>query len=120
MRRTAKKTDEPSVRDKLAADFLKAFEADFQVHGIKVIELLREKAPEKYAEIATKLIAAAEQPTSTSPFARAKSTRDFGRILLQQQGLAEWEISEAMVDQAVAAATRYSGELELIAAQAEN
>jgi hypothetical protein len=65
MKRAAKKPGEqPSLIDKLGDAFVKAFEADFQVHGVEVIEQLRQKAPEKYAEIATKLIAAAEKPAS--------------------------------------------------------
>jgi hypothetical protein len=117
--RKAKNTNEhePSVRDRLASDFLKAFEADFRAHGIGVIELLRERAPERYAEVAVKLIAAAEQPGSTSPYAKAKSTRDFARILLMEQGLAEWQVSDHLVDQAVAALERHAAEVELIATQ---
>src|SRR5262249_22529852 len=44
------KGTEPSVRDKLSASFLKAFQNDFEINGIEAIEKLREESPSKYAE----------------------------------------------------------------------
>jgi len=35
-----------SLRERLSANFLAAFEADFQTHGVSVIEKLRENSPE--------------------------------------------------------------------------
>jgi hypothetical protein len=54
------KATEPSLRERLSQSYLEAFEADFRAHGISVLEQLREKSPEKYAEIASRLIAASE------------------------------------------------------------
>jgi hypothetical protein len=54
------KTAEPSLRDKLSAAFLEAFEADFAENGIAAIQQLRAKSPEKYREISARLIAATE------------------------------------------------------------
>jgi hypothetical protein len=54
------KSAEPSLRDKLSANFMRAFESDFETHGAEVIEQLRQKHPDRYAQIATQLIAAVE------------------------------------------------------------
>jgi hypothetical protein len=54
------KASEPSLRDKLSQNFLSAFESDFKQNGVAAIESLRQKSPEKYAEIAARLIAATE------------------------------------------------------------
>src|SRR5262249_18905643 len=69
------KTNEPSPRDKLAAGFLKAFESDFEAHGVDVIERLREKHPDRYADLAARLIATTE-PKSDGPRDRKRSPRD--------------------------------------------
>jgi hypothetical protein len=56
------KAAEPSLRDLLSQNFLKAFERDFAEKDQRVaaIKALGEKSPEKYAEIAARLIAATE------------------------------------------------------------
>jgi hypothetical protein len=90
MKRTTKKSGEqPNLIDRLGDSFVKAFEADFQVHGVRVIEQLREKAPDKYVEIGAKLIAAAEQPPSPGDYSRCKSVEDIGRLLLMQVDVLE-------------------------------
>src|SRR5262245_34402966 len=78
------KANEPSLRDRLSAKFIKDFEADFQEHGTDVIQQLREKHPDKYAVIATQLIASADPLGSV--FSEAKSMRDIGLGLLAQVG----------------------------------
>ena len=104
MKRAAKKPGEqPTLIDKLGDAFVKAFEADFQLHGVEVIEQLRQKAPEKYAEIATKLIAAAETPPSPGDYSRCKNVEDIGRMLLMQVDVLEEHITEEMIARAVSA-----------------
>ena len=54
------KTAGPSLRDKLGENFLRAIQSDFEANGAAVIEQLRLKSPEKYVEIAARLIARIE------------------------------------------------------------
>jgi hypothetical protein len=76
MKRKQSKAAEPSLRDKLSAAFLQAIESDFAANGAAVIQDLRVKSPEKYAEIAARLIATTEpaakqdnKPKSTYEYA---------------------------------------------------
>src|SRR5262249_10233423 len=93
------KGTEPSVRDKLSASFLKAFQNDFEINGIEAIEKLREESPSKYAEIASRLIAAAEpQPEG---FEGCRSPRDLGIALLKSVGTNEFDINEDMITEAI-------------------
>jgi hypothetical protein len=78
-----KSNAEPSLRDKLSQGFLKAFEEDFQINGIEAIQQLRKRSPEKFCEIATRLIAAHE-PKSDG-FDQAKSAQELARKLLRAQ-----------------------------------
>jgi DUF438 domain-containing protein len=104
MKRAAKKPGEqPNLIDKLGDAFVKAFEADFQTHGVSVIEQLREKFPERYAELAVKIIAAAEQPAVPGDYSRCKSVEDIGRLLLQQVNVPEEVMDEEMVARAIEA-----------------
>jgi hypothetical protein len=105
---------EPSLRDKLSAAFLEAFEADFQIHGAGVIEALRSKSPEKYAEIATRLIAASEPPRDG--FDAADTMEELGRKLLQSVGLPEDAATSEMIERAIEANDRLIDELSRIAA----
>ena len=81
--KTKLKPNEPSARDKLSASFLKAFESDFETHGVEVIEQLREKHPDRYAQIATQLIAAVE-PKSDG-FESCQGKEAIGRRLLRSR-----------------------------------
>src|SRR5262245_10612669 len=108
------KFKEPSLRDKLGTNFLRDFEADFAANGKAVIEALRAESPAKYAEIASRLIAAIEpQPES---FAACKDMNDIGRELLRQAGVADEDITDAMVEAAVEANNRLLDTLDSIAA----
>jgi hypothetical protein len=108
------KGTEPSLRNRLSANFLAAFQADFQAHGAAAIEALRAESPAKYAEIASRLIAAIEpQPEG---FAACKTMNDIGRELLRQAGMADEDITDAMVEAAVEANNRLLDTLESIAA----
>src|SRR5262245_60932565 len=106
------KSSEPSLRDKLSAKFMKDFEADFAANGADVIAELRTKSPEKYAEIAARLIAQAEPPSGV--FDKAQNMDDIGRGLLAQVGL--HDPSETQIQMAIAANDRLVAELEQIVA----
>src|SRR5262245_60307928 len=106
------KANEPSLRDKLSANFMVAFEADFAANGVSVIEQLRLRAPDKYAALAAELIRQAEPPRRA--FSEAKSMEDIGRGLLAQVGLSD--PSEQQIQMAIAANDRLVSELEAIRA----
>src|SRR5262245_4386995 len=112
MMKPRKPKNEPSLRDKLSANFMVAFEADFAANGVNVIEQLRLRAPEKYAALAADLIRQAEPPRGV--FSEAKSTEDIGRGLLAQVGLTD--PTEQQIEMAIAANDRLVSELEAIRA----
>jgi hypothetical protein len=107
------KANGPSLRDKLSANFMKAFESDFATNGVDVIAELREKYPDRYAAIATQLIAAAEPPGGNE-YDQAKSMDDIGRIHLRQMGITD--PTEQQIEAALAAHNMFISELEIIAA----
>src|SRR5262245_63768056 len=109
--------NEPSLRDRLSAAYLEAFEADFAANGVSVIEQLRAKDPAKYAEIASRLIAATEPRPNPDSIANADSLPDLGRRLLKGVGMAEDAISESAIEEALAANSRFITALEEIAAR---
>jgi hypothetical protein len=110
------KTAEPSLRDKLSENFLRTFQADFSINGADVIVRLREKYPERYAELAAKLIAATEPPAGNDIWSECKSTEDIGRQLLLQVGAEEHAITPEMIEQALEADERLIETLTAIAA----
>ena len=116
MKARKSKTAEPSLRDKLSENFLRAFEADFSVNGADVIVRLREKFPERYAELAAKLIAATEPPAGRDVWSECKSTEDIGRELLRQVGAEEFAITPEMIEQALEANEKLIETLTAIAA----
>jgi hypothetical protein len=107
-------TKNPSLRGKLSEHFLSALQADFEINGAEVIAQLRLKSPEKYAEIAARLIAATEP--SVKKEAEPNSTWDIGRDSLIQVGCNEFDITDDMIAAAVAAHDRLLNELETIIA----
>ena len=104
------KSSEPSLRDKLSAKFLKDFEADFAANGADVIKQLRERHPDRYAELAAKLIAQAEPPSGV--FDRAQSMHDIGIGLLAQVGCIA--PSERQIQEAIRANDEFVARLESI------
>src|SRR5215475_15083978 len=88
------KANEPSLRDKLSAAYLEAFEKDFAANGVSVIEQLRNKSPDKYAEIAARLIAATEPRPDPESVANADSLPEFGARLLKSVGMTEEAITD--------------------------
>jgi hypothetical protein len=98
--RTAKA---PNLRDKLSAAFLQAFSADFENHGVAVIEALREKYPEKYAELCGRIIATVAQPLDPNDFSLCGSELDIARKLLIQVGMSEAAITDSALQLAAEA-----------------
>src|SRR5262249_35176075 len=116
MKKPKPKPNEPSLRDKLSANFLRAFESDFETNGVDVIKQLREKSPEKYADIASRLIAASEP--KPDGYEQCQSLREIGIKLLKNVGCNEFDITEAMVADAMAANEAFIERLEQIKAEA--
>jgi hypothetical protein len=73
---------------------------------------LRNKSPEKYAEIAARLIAATEPPAEKSGIAAANTMEEVGRRLLQSVGLTE--PTDEQIEQAIAANDKFIARLEAI------
>jgi hypothetical protein len=111
------KSAEPSLRDKLSENVLRAIEADFAENGVAAVELLRQKSPEKYCEIATRLIAATE-PKSDNGFGSANSMQELGTRLLASVGLNPDAATPEMAELAVAAQEDFVAVLTRIAQEA--
>jgi hypothetical protein len=110
------KPSEPSLRDKLSASFMKAFQADFEMYGVEVIEQLREKHPDRYAQIATQLIATVEPKSDT--WDDCKTPEDMGRKFLRSVGVDEFQIIDDMITRALAANDVFIDKLAEIAQEA--
>jgi hypothetical protein len=95
------KTSKPSLRDRLSENFLRAFEADFAANGVAAIEALRQKSPEKYSEIAARLIAASEP--KPDGFESCNSMEEIGLRLLKSVGADEYTVTDDMVQAAIEA-----------------
>jgi hypothetical protein len=108
------KSSEPSLRERLSARFLKDFDEDYAAFGADVIKQLREKYPDRYIEQAARLIAQSEPPGGI--FDEAKTMRDIGIGLMKQVGVSEENITDPMIEAAIAANDKFVAELERIAA----
>jgi hypothetical protein len=106
------KSGEPSLREKLSQKFLEALEADFQLHGLTVLEKMRESSPERYAELAAKMIMSAEPPEQKDGFASDNSMEAVGARLLQSVGLIE--PTNEQIEAAIAANDEFIAKLEQI------
>jgi hypothetical protein len=106
------KTSEPSLRDKLSAAYLEAFQKDFEANGVAAIEALRRESPAKYSEIAARLIAATEPQQNPTGIGGAGSMQEIGRRLLQSIGMVEPD--DAAIEAAIAANDRFVQALEQI------
>src|ERR1700746_200863 len=104
-----------SLRDKLSKNFLEAFESDFRANGVTVIQKLREESASKYAEIAAKLVTAIEPPKGEE----LKDMRSVAIRLLKDVGADEFEITEAMIEQAIKRNDEFIDQLLAIKAAAE-
>jgi hypothetical protein len=105
------KASEPSLRSKL----FRALESDFESHGVETIKKLRETHPDKYVDIAARLVAVIEQ--SSSGYDDCQSREDIARKLLQSVGLADPD--DAAIQRAVEAHERLIAGLQAIRAEAE-
>ena len=111
------KTSEPSLRDKLSAAYLEAFQKDFEANGIAVIEALRKESPAKYAEIASRLIAATEPQSQPEGIAAGNSMHDIGLRLLQSIGMIEPD--DASIQAAIEANDEFISRLKSIRDRAQ-
>jgi hypothetical protein len=111
------KSGEPSLRERLSQKFLEALEADFQLHGISVLERMRETHPERYAELAAKMIMTAEPAEQKQGIAQAKSMKEIGMRLLQSIGVIE--PTDQQVEEAIAANDVFVEQLEAIRDRAQ-
>lgn len=105
----------PNLRDRLSDAFLKAFESDFAVHGLDTIVRLRQKWPERYAELGAKLIMQAEQPQDNTDFSTAKTEEEIVRRLLAQVGISEDQLTPDMLERAAVANDEFVDKLLVIA-----
>jgi hypothetical protein len=110
------KSAEPSLRERLSKKFLEALEVDFQLHGATILERMRESHPERYAELAAKMIMTAEPPEQKDGFASDSSMEAIGRRLLKSIGLIEPTDEE--VTAAIAANDEFIAKLEQICERA--
>jgi hypothetical protein len=108
-----RKPSQASARAELSADFLRSFQADFKVHGKEAIERMRQEAPAKYAEIASRLIAASGDPPAENSLATANSMEDIARRLLKSVGFNEPD--EAAIQAAIQANETFVARLQAIA-----
>lgn len=113
------KPAELSAAARLASDFTKAVEEQWRSHGPQVLEAMRRESPTKFAELVARLVPQ-NVSVPTSPYATATSTRAIGRLLLQEQGIEEYFITESMVDDAIAAQEQFIHTLQLIVGKAEH
>jgi hypothetical protein len=109
-------SNKPNLRDKLSENFLRFFTSDFEDNGIAAIEALRQKSPEKYSEIAARLITATEP--KPDGFNECQSMEDLGRKLLQSIGLND--PTEDQIEAAVEANNALIASLEAIRDRAHN
>src|SRR5262249_42904753 len=111
MKKPKNKPNEPSLRDKLSAAYLAALEADFEANGVNAIQELRTKSPEKYCEIAARLIAATE-PRSDDGYDNCQTQQDIGRKLLESIGFNDPD--DASIEDAVKANDAFIERLKAI------
>jgi hypothetical protein len=107
------KSYEPSLRDKLSGNVMRALEDDFARNGVAALEQMRQSSPERYCELAAKLIAQAEPP-DPNDLSRARTSADVARIQLQGVGLQD--PSDAQIERAMALISQFMTRLEMIAA----
>lgn len=110
---------EASLIDQLSAP-LRSFVTDFKTHGANTLELVRERNPEKYVELSTKLIALiATLKPEPSGFHTTRSMADIGRELLKSVGCNEEAMSDGVVEEVIEANDIFIAKLEAIRARAE-
>src|SRR5262249_52100005 len=119
MRTPRKPKTEPSLLEQLAAP-LRDFVADFKQHGKSALETVRERSPEKYLELSTKLLplVAALNP-GADDYSDCKDLRSLAIKLLKNHGVDEFALTEDMITEALAANDRFIDTLQEIKARSE-
>jgi hypothetical protein len=104
--------NEPSLLHELNEP-LRDFVADFKLHGKSALEQVRERSPEKYLELSTKLLplVAALNP-GTSDFSDCRNVNDIGVKLLQSVGFSEPD--DASIQAAIALNDKFIDDLQAI------
>src|SRR5262245_17849295 len=117
--RKAKASTEPTLLEQLSEP-LRDFVNDFRQHGKNALEQVREKSPEKYLELSTKLLplVAALNP-GVNDFSDAKDMRGIGIALLKSVGCAEIDMDDGMITDALNANDAFIERLQAIRANAE-
>jgi hypothetical protein len=94
---------------------LRDFVADFKQHGKSALEQVRERSPEKYLELSTKLLplVMAFNPT-VSDFA-SKTPEETGAALLKTVGLEEDLMTPALIQEAIKVRDEFLDALQAIA-----
>ena len=110
-----KTAKQPNLRDKLSQAFLSAFDADFHEHGVDVIQQLRTKDPVRYAELAGRLITAAQDPADPNDYSSCQSEEEIVRKLLLQVGMSEDQLTPQALEQAGTANAEFIARLLVIA-----
>jgi len=99
----ASKKPEPSLLEQLSAP-LRDFVADFKTHGKGVLEQVRQRSPEKYLELSTKLagLVATLRPDPDG-FSKANSHEEIAIRLLESVGAPRDIITQPMIEAAIQA-----------------
>src|SRR5262249_31759105 len=96
---------------------LRDFVSDFKTHGKSALETVREKSPEKYLELSTKLLPlVAQLNPGASGLSDAQSQNDIAFRLMRQMGVDEYDISESMLGDVSEANDKFVARLRTIAA----
>ena len=109
------KSSEPSLRDKLTEKFIEALEADWQQHGTEIIQRLREKHPERYADIVARLTTPIEPPPVPASFHAGMSQSDIALRMLRDLGVPDGGATPSMIEAATEAQLLFVATLERIA-----
>jgi len=119
MKPPRKTKPEPSLLEQLSAP-LRDFVNDFKTHGADVLQKVREDNPEKYLELSTKLLplVAALNP-GMDDFSDCNDMRSIGIKLLKSVGCDEFEMTEAMIQEALQHNNQFIERLQAIRARAE-
>lgn len=119
MKPPRKTKPEPSLLEQLSAP-LRDFVNDFKTHGADVLQKVREDNPEKYLELSTKLLplVAALNP-GMDDFSDCNGMRSIGIKLLKSVGCDEFEMTEAMIQEALQHNNQFIERLQAIRARAE-
>jgi hypothetical protein len=101
---------EPSLSQKAMA----ALDEDFKTHGVDAIKQLRESRPDRYVELCTR----GTEP-SVDGIESAQSKQELAVRLLKSIGMGEFEMTQEMIDQAIAAKDAFVARLREIRNAAE-